>query len=298
MLEDVSDKLTYLRQKQSLPLEAKILIAKRRIRDWYEHWNGHVYVSISGGKDSTVLLDICRKMYPDIPAVFFDTGLAYPEVREFVKTLDNVTWIRPKMTFREVIEKYGYPVISKAQARYIYEYRTTNSEKLRRLRWKGRGSQHKYRISLKWRFMVDAPFKIHYCCCDALKKRPAHIYERETENKPIVGNMASDGNERTFNYVRTGCNAFDSKRPISKPLSVWLEEDVWEYLHRFNVPYSCIYDMGYPRTGCMFCMFGVNQEPEPNRFQRMKQTHPRLWKYCLDELGIREVLEYMGVSYE
>jgi hypothetical protein len=45
-------------------------------------------------------------------------------------------------------------------------------------------------------------------------------------------------------------------------------------------------------------MFGVHLENQPNRFQRMKQTHPRLWDYCIDQLGMGEVLEYIGVPYD
>ena len=64
-----------LKQKQSLPLEAKIAMTLRRIREWYEYWDGNVYVSFSGGKDSTVLLHLVRQHYPGVPAVFSDTGL-------------------------------------------------------------------------------------------------------------------------------------------------------------------------------------------------------------------------------
>ena len=104
-----------LYQMQALPLSAKISMTKSRIRAWYEHYNGEVYVSFSGGKDSTVLVDIVTKMgYTDVPLVFVDTGLEYPEIRDFVKTYgDRVTWVKPKLTFKQVIEKYGYPFISK-----------------------------------------------------------------------------------------------------------------------------------------------------------------------------------------
>lgn len=112
--------ITDLYQMQSLPLKHKITMTKQRIRGWYEHWDGNVYVSFSGGKDSTVLLDIVRQMYPDVPAVFVDTGLEYPEIREFVKTFDNVTWLKPKMNFRQVIEKYGYPMFSKEVSETVY----------------------------------------------------------------------------------------------------------------------------------------------------------------------------------
>lgn len=94
-----------LRALQAKTLEEKIQISTARIIEWYENWEGQVYVSFSGGKDSTVLLDLVRKIYPDVPAVFADTGLEYPEIREFVKGYDNVVWVKPKMTFSEVLTK-------------------------------------------------------------------------------------------------------------------------------------------------------------------------------------------------
>lgn len=103
-----------LRQKQALPLDIKIKMSKARIRAWIdEYGEDGVYVSFSGGKDSTVLLDLVRQDYPNVKAVFIDTGLEYPEIKDFVKTFDNVDIVRPKMSFRQVIEKYGYPFISK-----------------------------------------------------------------------------------------------------------------------------------------------------------------------------------------
>lgn len=108
-----------LEEMQRLPLQRKIQITTARIIEWYQHYDGKVYVAFSGGKDSTVLLDIVRRIYPDVPAVFSDTGLEFPEVREFVKSCENVTIVRPEMNFRKVIEVYGYPVISKRVANTV-----------------------------------------------------------------------------------------------------------------------------------------------------------------------------------
>lgn len=123
-----------LRQMQSLPLRAKIRMTEARIRAWHDYWNGNIYISFSGGKDSTVLLDIARKLYPDIQAVYVDTGLEYPEVRDHVKTVDNVEWLYPckwdkhkreyvRTNFRQVILEYGYPLISKEIAECIQDAR-------------------------------------------------------------------------------------------------------------------------------------------------------------------------------
>lgn len=92
---------------QSYPLSVKIEMTKHRIREWINRFGEDgVYISFSGGKDSTVLLDLVRKDYPNVEAAFVDTGLEYPEIREFVKQFDNVTWLKPKMNFKKVIEKY------------------------------------------------------------------------------------------------------------------------------------------------------------------------------------------------
>lgn len=291
-----------LKQRQSLPLEAKVEMSKRRILEWYEHCDGQVYVSFSGGKDSTVLLHLVRSIYPEVPAVFVDTGLEYPEIRSFVKSIDNVVWMRPAIQFQKVIEQYGYPVVSKRISQYIKEIQHPTEKNAATVRWRltGIGSDGRYlscaKISDKWLFLREAPFKISDHCCAVMKKQPLGKYTKETGRFPYIGTMASEGANRELDYLRRGCNVFDGKRPASRPLSLWMEDDIWEYLRQFNVPYSKIYDMGEKRTGCMFCAFGAHLEPEPNRFQRMAITHPTHYWYCMETLGMAKVLDYIGVS--
>ena len=110
-----------LKYLQALPLDMKIRLTQQRIREWVNHFGlDGVYVSFSGGKDSTVLLDICREIYPATKAVFADIPTQYPELRQFVKTYENVDIIRPSMGFVEVCEKYGFPLISKEVSECIF----------------------------------------------------------------------------------------------------------------------------------------------------------------------------------
>lgn len=103
-----------LKEKQSLPLSLKIRMTQERIRAWVNFYGvDGVYISFSGGKDSTVLLDIARKMYPGIPAVFVDVPTQYPELKTFAESFDNVVTLKPKISFAAVCEKYGFPLISK-----------------------------------------------------------------------------------------------------------------------------------------------------------------------------------------
>ena len=291
-----------LKQRQGLPLEIKEGLTANRIRTWYEYWNSDVYVSFSGGKDSTVLLHQVRKLYPKVTAVFVDTGLEYPEIREFVKTIDNVVWLKPKMHFNKVLEHYGFPAISKEQAKYIREVQrgtTKYTENKRRGLIMGRNGYPVGAVSKKWHYLMDQDkIKISDQCCDVMKKRPIHAFEKKVMLKPFVGTMATDSRLRNQSILKYGCNAFGLSSPQSRPLAHWLEKDIWEYIKKHNIEYSKIYDMGYARTGCMFCMFGVHLEKGENRFQRMSRTHPKQYDYCINKLGLGEVLKLIGVDYK
>jgi len=310
-----------LRELQALPLERKIGFTAARIAEWHYHYHGQVYVAFSGGKDSTVLLYLARMLFPDIRAVFVDTGLEYPEIKEFVKTFENVEILRPKMNFKQVIDKYGYPVIGKEVATYINNGRKGSKLCLNALGVipNGEYTAKTGRVCnmiggiydrSKYQYLLDAPFKISARCCDVMKKAPAKKYQRQTETYPMIATMAEESLLRKQNWIQHGCNAFDAKYPTSKPMSFWTEQDVLQYIKLKNIPIASVYGdvvessnngglqcTGCRRTGCVFCLFGIMQDGVPNRIQRLAETHPKLYDYCLNKLGLKEVMDFIGVPY-
>lgn len=374
-----------LKQLQALPLNIKIRKTEQRIREWYEHWEGNVYVSFSGGKDSTVLLDIVRHLYPNVPAVFSDTGLEYPEIKEFVKTFPNVTIVRPKHSFKEILTKYGYPIISKQVANTVdnasrwikenltnngggeaktsnyyikkilglQEYATSNTggtdREWRKLRDLGEYANMTKRVTKilglldkqnnirecaegeksqysqeRWAFLLDADFKISDKCCYHMKKSPLKKFGKQSGLYPMVATMASEGRQRKMAWLKTGCNAFEGINKMSKPMSFWTEQDVLEYIDVMGLEVAPVYGNllygngkyyfdGCQRTGCIFCGFGCHLEHEPNRFQRLKETHPKLYDYCMGGgeynedgiwqpnnkgLGMKHVMDFINVKVE
>ena len=292
---------------QALPLDEKIAIAQKAIRELVEHFGvDGIYISFSGGKDSTVLIHLCRQLYPDLVGLYSDTGLEFPEIRDFVQTFDNITIVTPKMHHREMLKKCGYPVVSKEQAEWIYRIRSgTSSGEIQKAFYGLNldGTPTRFKLSEQWKYLLNAPFNIGSGCCKEMKLKPIAEYVKKTGRVPIMGTTASESALRAQKFLQYGFYNLEGKKAQCTPMSIWTDDDVWEYIHRFNLPYCKIYDMGYDRTGCVFCMFGAHLDKEPNRFQKLQRTHPDLWRYCMKPyddggLGLREVLEFMGIPYE
>ena len=287
-----------LKEKQLWDLDKKVKYSKEKIIEFVEELGGEdkVFISFSGGKDSTVLLHLVRSIYPNVKAVFFNTGLEFPEIVKFVKTIDNVDMLRPNKTPKQVWENYGIPAVSKEVSSYIDNVRNSTDKMVeKRLNYR-----NSYSISKKWIYMCDEeliPYKISNKCCQYFKKDLSHNYIKETGKYPIVGTMADESTLRLNSWIRHSCNMFDGKKIQSRPLSIWKEEDIWEYIKKYNIEICELYYKGHDRTGCFLCPFGAKIEDErtgTNRFERLKETHPNQYK-ALDKLGIKQVLLDMRI---
>lgn len=270
-------------------------------------------VIFGGGLDSTVLLHIAREVDPNILAVFSNTTNEDPEIVKFVKTVENVKIIYPKMKFKKVVETYGFPFVSKKVSRSIMELRNANpnSPNIRNLYLSGfnRKSQFvpSWKLAKKWYFLFDkeaTKFDITSICCDILKKEPMQRFKKESGLYPITGTTADEGQERELNYIKYGCNIYDNN-PKSRPLSIWTKQDVWDYIKINNISYCSVYDdrvledgtilKGEARTGCVACGMGCSLE-EVNRFETLRLRNPKhyenVMKYTNNGVTFKEAFEH------
>ena len=286
-----------LQQRQGLPLEIKERLSKTRIKSFYNNFEGNVYVSFSGGKDSLVLLHLVRSVFPNVEGVC--VGTEPPENLDIVRNTPNCKILYPKIPMNKVIETKGYPLISKEVSKNISRYRNTKSQKMKEKYINGAGKGKKMcMIPKKWQFLINAPFKISDLCCDICKKKPLKDFQKKSKKYPIIGTMTEESRIRQLKYLKTGCNVFEGNFIQSTPIAFWTEKDIWNYIKKYKLKYSKWYDMGYTRSGCFQCLFGIQNESQPNRIQMMQKTHPIHYKFCIEKLHYDKVLSYINVPYK
>jgi len=295
-----------LQNRQSWTLEQKIDHSMGSIEQFYNAMNGKIVVMFSGGKDSTVLLHLTRKLYPNTKAIFVNTTNEYIEILNFVKNIDNVVTLLPKKTFLNTVKEFGFPLISKQVAKSIgyLKYPSEKTANVRNLVLTGKNMKGEncvsYKLAKKWFFLQNETFDITNKCCEILKHKPFHEYQKSNDVFPLTGIMADNSKQRQGNYLKYGCNIIDSKNPIGRPLSIWTEKDIWDYIKKYNVPYCEIYDdlkdedgsvivKGETCTGCAYCGFGIHLEKE-SRFERLEKRQPKRFKQMMK-------LENNGVTY-
>lgn len=290
-----------LKVRQELPLDAKIYFSKWSIQKFIDTLGeDKTYIPYSGGKDSTVLAHIVKSMGYDLEHVFVNTRNEFKSIIEQVNYMKSIGYkiiqVLPEMTPHQVIETFGYPVVSKQVANTIYYARKNiaegkNTLRVRQIMGEEKGSKFN---KGKWKFLLDSDIKISHKCCDMLKKEPLKKYEKQTKRRPIIGTMASESLNREVAYLKHGCNNFTEGKEQCTPLGFWTEKDIWEYIEKYNVKISDAYKTE-SRTGCVACAFGM--EFDKGRFKRLKEIEPKKYEYVINKLGYKKVCDLLGYEY-
>ena len=275
-----------LKERQSWPLFKKIDHSLGVIDQFLSRTDA--YVSFSGGKDSTVLLDLCRVIKPDIKAVFCNTGNEYPNIARFVRELQktegyNIEIIHPELNIPSIISQFGFPLVSKETSYKLWYIRNRPETKVAQVGL-GEAGDSRFAVPIKYRYLINERYGCSHKCCEYLKKKPFRKYEKETGLMPILGTMAGESRLRTVQYIKQGGrNSFrsDGKRYThSMPLSIWTDEDIWAYIKQRNLKICDLYEHGFERTGCMFCGFGM-QFANDIRLRKLYEMYPKWYEKCM-----------------
>ncbi|MEG1973249.1 MAG: phosphoadenosine phosphosulfate reductase family protein, partial [Oscillospiraceae bacterium] len=184
------------------------------------------------------------------------------------------------------MDQYGYPILGKAASKLtarrinidcFLKYSETKSEK----------------DELKEYYELLKNVKMSNHCCSILKKEPSEELQAKLDVDVIFkGLMASESQMRRLSFSTRGY-LFESSRPHCdpdpfyhcNPLAIWTDDDIWEYIRKYDVPYSKLYDLEYKnyrgeackikRNGCIWCATDIAFKD--NHLSVLRQTHPKLW---------------------
>lgn len=303
-------------QKQSLPYEAKVKLAARRANEFYDEIVGNrganVHVSV-GGLDSITLLLFLRSIGLDVEAISV-SALEDKSIQAVHKQL-GVQRISPGMRQVDVLNKFGFPVISKEKTSKIKALQnpTERNATVRHAIMTGEcGKQGGYRtgtrmqLPKKWlelfggpeneRYGTDyrtAPFKVSDDCCYYMKEQPCDKWAREHNSFPYLGLMASEGGRREKSLIANGCNYYGKTTTRSCPFATFFRQDLLQLALDLNVPVpeiygtierradGTLYTTKAQRTGCTMCGFGIHIEQRPHRFDRLREMNPKAWEYYM-----------------
>lgn len=300
--------------------EEKIDIATERVLEWTEICadHGKKYAVSVGGLDSIVLLLFVRKILGECEGISV-SALEDTSIQEVHREL-GVTAIKPDMNFVQVLNTYGFPVLSKQIAADIEHLQTPKNQANKRLLyynhalmtgetgpWGGFVKSESMQMEDKWlrlfggHYAEDrpdldckiAPFKVSDRCCGVMKEAPSIRYQQEHDIFPFLGLMQIEGGQRRYSLRKYGCNYVGKSTARSCPFNYFSRQDLLTLALELNAPIPKVYGeivrdpdgtlrtTKAQRTGCNMCGFGIQLETRPHRFDRLKERNPKYWEFLM-----------------
>lgn len=325
------EQIQRFRELQDLPYHIKVQYAIGKAQEFYEELDGKVFCSVGGLDSITLLLFLRKYVDPSIPGVTI-SSLEDKTIQAVHKQLGNMIYLKPYKSKVQVIREHGYPVISKEKAGKIQllQNPTEKNATVRHAIMTGETGAYggwrkgtKMKLPKKWlelfagpeneRYGTNyqtAPFRVSPDCCYHMKEKPADDFTRKSGLNPYMGLMASEGGQREKALMKNGCNYYGKTVTRSCPFAIFRRQDLLQLTLDLGAPVPEIYGeivrdpdgtlrtTKAQRTGCTMCGFGIHIESRPHRFDRLRKTNYKEWKFWLYDMGWGKVLDYIGVKWE
>lgn len=268
-------------------------------------------VSLSG-KDSIIMLDIARRLKPDIKHIFSNTGIEWPSHVKFWKEYyPDLIWVNAKMSRRKTYLKYGSPASSKKIGQFFENVLRSKSYRseipktmLRRIG--GNFDESLKNVKLNFNIpknklhMLDLetfphPYGYSAKCCDIFKGNVKHLKNYWT----FVGTRIFESMDRSTAWRQTGC--INLKKHQTTPLSLWPDWATTMYVDKYNILLPETYTkLNLPRTGCSDCPHGLDIESrrkpeELNRLEILHKFYYSTYYTTMYKFELKYTYLYMGV---
>lgn len=267
-----------------------------------QYGENNFYISYSGGKDSTILSELVDMSIPTntIPRVYSNTGIELDMIEKFVldKSLKDsrIIMLKPSISIKETLEKYGYPFKNKIHAHCVHLYQNEPDRNM----WKGYTGQrpehwHSRECPkiLKYQFTPNFNIKISDKCCYYMKELPLIKWARENNKKySMIGLMQEEGGRR----MRSSCLVFKGKKlnKFQPMVSLTKEWEEW-FINKFDIEICDIYKPPYNfnRTGCKGCPFAINLQKELDTLEEFFPNERKQCEYIWEPI----YKEYRRINY-
>lgn len=281
-----------LKQRQSLPLDQKIIKSIHIIEKYYEDNLGDVYIS-KGGVDSLIVEWLAKQSsYKNIEGVC--VGDIEPTENVKYNYDHGNTIIKSDISKKKVFTDWGYALISKEVSMAISRYTRTKSNDIKTFRLTGYRNGIKLNVGvipIKYREFIYAPYEFSEQCCIKIKKRPLLKWEKTSKKHPITGERADETKSRKEQYLKHGCIQIYKNKSKCCPIGFWTKEDIKECIYKFNIEIPKNYGKvikenenykftGETSTGCEICGFGIMYDQE--RFDRLKTRKPYIYNEMMN----------------
>lgn len=230
------------------------------------------FISFSGGKDSCVLSRLIDIALPgnEIPRVFFNTGLEYKQIRDFVLKMaekDNrIVIVHSNKNVFDIWQNFGYPFKSKNHSHILNIYQNSGKT-ISVKKYLGEVGDNKKILcpkKLKYQFSPNFKLKVSDICCTKLKKQISQKFLKENNLSTVItGIRAEEGGNRLFSgkCVVMGDDGtlkkFNPLLIVSDDWCNWfIEQEKIELCELYKPPFN------FYRTGCIGCPFAINLADE------------------------------------